>query len=92
MIGIKCKEINKTNEVKNVSQGNKKCKCFMVIARSLSSISKMDELDLYIQKNKLYFVAITKTWATENIWEAELHIDGYVTYRRDRHEIRKARG
>ena len=27
-----------------------------------------------------------------NIWETELHIDGYVTYRRDRHKIRKARG
>ena len=50
MIGIKCIEINKTNEVKNVSQGNKKFKCFMVNARSLSSISKRDELELYIKQ------------------------------------------
>ena len=52
MIGIKCKEINKTNEVKNVSQGNEKIKCFMVNARSLSSISKRDKLELYIKQHK----------------------------------------
>ena len=67
MIGFKCKEINKTNEVKNVSHGNKKCKCFMVNARSLSSISKRDELKLYIKENKLDNLAITETWATGNI-------------------------
>ena len=44
MIDIKCKEINKTNQVKNVSQGNKEFKFFMVKARSLNSISKRDEL------------------------------------------------
>ena len=92
MIGIKCKEINKANEVKNVSQCKKKLKCFMVNTIRLSSISKRDELELYIKQNKLDIVAITETWATENIWEAELHRDGYVTYRRDRREIRKARG
>ena len=51
VIGVKCKEINKTNEVKNVSQGNKKCKCFMVNGRSLSSISKRNEPQLYIKQN-----------------------------------------
>ena len=90
----KCKEINKTNEAINVSQGNKKFKCFTVNARSLNSISKRDELELYIKnkQNKLDIVAITETWATENIWEVELNIDGYATYRRNCHEIRKARG
>ena len=75
-----------------MSQGNRKFKCFMVNARSLSSISKRDELELYIKQNKLDIAAITETRATENTWEAELHIYGYVTYTRDRHEIRKARG
>ena len=75
-----------------MSWGKKSVKCFMVNATSLSSISKRDELELYIKQNKLDIVAITETWATENIWETELNVDGYVTYRRDRHEIRKARG
>ena len=63
----------------------------MVNARSLSSISKRDELEIYIKQNKLDIVAITEPLATENVWETELNIDGYVTYRRNRHEIRKAR-
>ena len=58
----------------------------MVNARS--RIRKRDELELYIKQNTLDIVAITEMWATENIWEAKLHIYGYVTYRRDRHEIR----
>ena len=62
----------------------------MVNARSLSSINQRDTLELYIKQNKLDIVAITETWASEIIREAELNIDGYVTYRRDRHEIRKA--
>ena len=45
-----------------------------------------------VKQNKLDIVAISETLATENIWEAELHMDGFVTYRRDNHEIRKVRG
>ena len=75
-----------------MNQGKKSCKCFILIAQSLSSSSKRDELELYIKQNKLDIVAITETWAAENIWETELNIDDYVTYGRDRHEIRKVRG
>ena len=57
MIGIKCKEINKRNEVKNVSRSNTKFKCFMENVRRLSRISKRDDLELY----KLDIVAITET-------------------------------
>ena len=64
-----------------MSLGKKSFKCLMINARSLSSIRKRDELELYIKQNKLDIVAITETWATENIWETELNIDGYVTYR-----------
>ena len=39
----------------------------MVNARILSSISKRDELELYIKQHKLDIVAITETWATGNI-------------------------
>ena len=68
MIGSKRKETNKHLRQK-MWAGVKNFKCFMVNARSLSSINKSDELELYIKQNKLDIVCITKTWATENIWE-----------------------
>jgi hypothetical protein len=51
---------------------------------SNSVIGKMDELKRKFQSGNYDIVAITESWATEDINDGELKIDGYVTYRKDR--------
>ena len=69
MIVSKCKETNKTFEAKNASWGKRTFKCFMINARSVNSISKSDEQELYIKQNKLDIVAITERGQLKIYWK-----------------------
>jgi len=45
---------------------------------------KMDELRSLIYTDNFDILAITETWANEEITDAELALDGYVLFRNDR--------
>jgi len=57
-------------------------KCFYTNAGSL--IQKLTELKERICMQQFDIVAVTETWAHADIGDAELAIEGYVTYRIDR--------
>jgi hypothetical protein len=85
---MKQKNENKLIFVKNKeksirkSETEVKLKCFYVNARSL--INKREEVELYILDEKPDVVGFTETWATENIEDPELAIEGYTMFRKDR--------
>jgi hypothetical protein len=80
---------NKQKEVKR-NEGDVALKCFYVNARSI--INKREELEVYIIEEEPDVVGITETWAQENIGDAELCIQGYTMFRRDRTVGIKQRG
>jgi ribonuclease P/MRP protein subunit RPP40 len=80
---------NKQKEVK-MNEGDVALKCFYVNARSI--INKREELEVYIIEEEPDVVGITETWAQENIGDAELCIQGYTMFRRDRTVGIKQRG
>ena len=56
--------------------------CLYTNANSL--MGKMEELRERVKRNKYGIVTITETWANEQVNDAELTIDGYTMYRKDR--------
>jgi hypothetical protein len=63
-----------------------------VNARSFININKRAELEFFIQDKQLDILAITETWANEKILNSELNIEGYGMYRKDRQEVKEAKG
>ena len=57
-------------------------RCLYTNANSV--INEMDELRDRILINDLHIIAITETWAREEIIESELNAEGYALYRKDR--------
>jgi len=55
-------------------------KCLYTNANSL--INKMDELRY--RAKEMDIIAVTETWATAEIKDGELDIEGYIMYRSDR--------
>ena len=55
-------------------------------------MNKMDELELYVTKEKPDIVGITETWAYEDIQDSEISVNGYTLLRKDRVVGDKLRG
>ena len=63
-------------------ENHKSLKCFYTNANSLTG--KMDELRERISGKSYDVIAITETWANHGITDAELSLDGFNLYRKDR--------
>ena len=57
-----------------------------------SIVGKMDELRYVAQNEDYSIIGISETWANESISDAELHIDGYTLFRKDRMSMSQRRG
>ena len=51
-------------------------------ARSI--INKKNELDIMVDEIKPHIIGITESWANNDITDAELGLEGYVMFRKDR--------
>ena len=57
-------------------------KCVCLNARSI--INKKNELNIMVDYIKLHIIGITESWANNHITDAELGLEGYVMFRKDR--------
>ena len=64
----------------NTSESGIKCVCLN--ARSI--INKKNELNNMVDDIKHHIIGITESWANNDITDAELGLDGYVMFRKDR--------
>ena len=60
-------------------QGNT---CVCLSARSI--INKKTELNMMVNDIKPHIIGITESWANNDITNAELGLEGYVMFRKDR--------
>jgi len=65
-------------------KGDKGLKCVCLNARSI--INKLDELTRMVDEIQPDIIGITESWANKNINDAELGLEGYAMYRKDRNE------
>ena len=73
--GNRCKGIQG-----NISKSEIKCVCLN--ARSI--INKKTELNIMVVDIKPHIIGITESWANNDITNAELGLEGYVMFRKDR--------
>ena len=64
----------------NTSKAGIKCVCLN--ARSI--INKKNELNIMVDDIKPHIIGITESWAHNGITDAELGLEGYVMFRKDR--------
>ena len=65
---------------RNTSESGIKCVCLN--ARSI--INKKSELNIMVDDIKPHIIGITESWANNDITDAELGLEGYVMFRKDR--------
>src|SRR6218665_3264797 len=63
----------------------------MHIQRSIVSVQKRAELELYINNETPDIIGITESWTKPEIADSELALDGYRLFRKDR-ENQKSEG
>ena len=59
-------------------------KCVCLNARSISILNKKNELDIMVDEIKPHIIGITESWSNNDITYAELGLEGYVMFRKDR--------
>ena len=64
----------------NTSKAENKCVCLS--ARSI--INKKNELNIMVDDIKPHIIGITESWAHNDITDAELGLEDYVMFRKDR--------
>ena len=57
-------------------------KCVCLNARSI--LNKKNELDIMVDEIQTHIIGITESWANNDITDAELGLEGYVMFRKDR--------
>ena len=66
----------------NIRQGNAGLKCVSLNARSI--MNKKSELNIMVNDSDPHIIGITESWANRDITDAELGLEGYVMFRKDR--------
>ena len=66
----------------NIRQGNAGLKCVSLNARSV--MNKKSELNIMVNDSDPHIIGITESWANKDITDAELGLEGYVMFRKDR--------
>ena len=80
----KAKKVQADSGCKGI-QGNtskSEIKCVCLNARSI--LDKKNELDIMVDEIKPHVIGITESWANNDITDAELGLEGYVMFRKDR--------
>ena len=84
-IGISNIISQKVTDIKKLSMN-----CCFLNARGI--LNKMDELKIRIEENDWKIIAIAETWLTQSIDLAEIHVDGFKCYRKDRCCVKPGEG
>jgi len=58
--------------------------CFYTNMRSVMNNNKMEELQMMLEAHDIHIIGITESWSHDGIDDAELNINGYTLFRRDR--------
>ena len=80
----KAQQVQKDSRRKGIqgSTSREEIKCVCLNARSI--INKKDELNIMVDDIKPHIIGITETWANNDITDAELGLEGYAMFRKDR--------
>ena len=91
--GKENKQLKKIDNMKgNIRIQKSTLNCMYTNARSVFNNNKREEIGLLLRNNDIDILGITESWAHKEIEDAELSMEGYTMFRKDRDNKDKARG
>ena len=80
----KAQKVQEDSRCKGIqgSTSKEEIKCVCLNARSI--INKKDELNIMVDDIKPHIIGITESWANNDITDAELGLEGYAMFGKDR--------
>ena len=80
----KAKKVQENSTCKGIqgSTSKEEIKCVCLNARSI--INKKDELNIMVDDIKPHIIGISESWANNDMTDAELGLEGYAMFRKDR--------
>jgi len=81
------KVVHKHETINDVSKDSK-LKVLVLNARSIIKIEKRLEVETYVKLHGYKIIAVTESWATPEISDCELGLEGFVLFRKDRSDVR----
>ena len=76
--------IQEDSRCKGIQGNTSKAKIKCVCLNDRSIINKKNELNIMVDDIKPHIIGITESWAHNDIRYAELRLEGYVMFRKDR--------
>ena len=80
----KALNIQEDSRCKGIQGNTSKAKIICVCLNARSIINKKNELNIMVDDIKPHIIGITESWAHSDITDAELGLEGYVMFRKDR--------
>ena len=76
--------IQEDSGCKGIHGNTSKAEIICVCLNARSIINKKNELDIMVDEIKPHIIGITESWANNDITDAELGLEGYVMFKKDR--------
>ena len=80
----KAQNVQEGSRRKGIQGGTSKEEIKCVCLNTRSIINKKNELNIMVDDIKPHIIGITESWANNEITDAELGLEGYVMFRKDR--------
>ena len=80
----KAQNVHEGGRCKGIQGGTSKEEIKGVCLTARSIINKKNELNIMVDDIKPHIIGITESWANNDITDAELGLEGYAIFRKDR--------
>ena len=80
----KVQKVQADSGCKGIQGNTSKAEIKYVCLNARSILNKKNELDIMVDEIKPHIIGITESWANNDITDAELGLEGYVMFRKDR--------
>ena len=80
----KAQQVQEDNRCKGIQGSTSKEDIKYVCLNAMSIMNKKNELNIMVDDIKPHIIGITESWANNDITDAELGLEGYAMFRKDR--------
>ena len=81
----------KLENIDNIKRKKNTLNCMYTNARSMMNNNKREEIGLLIKSHDIDILGITESWTHKDVEDAELNLNGYTMFRKDRKNVDKCR-
>ena len=80
----KANKVQEGSRCKGIQRNTSKAEIKFICMNARNIINKINELNIMVDDIKPHIIGITESWANNDVTDAELGLEGYVMFRKDR--------